>query len=166
MKQKGIRILLAALVLLVWGGVLGRALKRPSGDGTPLSAPAPQRLEEPVTESVVTYSLSRDPFLDDGGVKTREHPARSTVSTPTRSKSHQRKEVDRTPAPPTRTPDVTYLGFLKNVSKEGAACVLLRVDGKDRVQPIGKESMGITVLRANATEVVIEQQGLEQRIER
>lgn len=166
MKQKGTRILLAALVLLVWGGVLGRAMKRPSNDGALLSAPATPRIEEPVPEPPVAYSLARDPFLDDGGVKPRERTTRSTGKATMNRKPDRKKDVASKPVPTAHTSEVVYLGFLKNVGKEGATCVLLRVDGKDRVQPIGKESMGITVLRASATEVVLEQQGVEQRIAR
>lgn len=169
MKQRVVRIALIALVLAVWGAVVARAVRRPAEQNmaSPLGTVEVLDSHGPDTSTTIAFTLARDPFLGDG-VRPAAYTSRESHASQVGPVTHRAAQSPSTPLPSSANKNsvVEYLGFLKRTGPSGKACAILRIDGRTEVIAIGGMAAGIAVRSATAEAVVIDREGVEERVVR
>ena len=77
------------------------------------------------------------------------------------------RAVVATPPPAVATKaTIAYVGYIRNSSADGKACVILRINGREQVVMVGGEHGGLLVLDASANKLTISHGGEVEVISR
>lgn len=148
MKKKNQIVILAPLVLLIWGIIAYRVFKAVKGKTEVRVANVPQLPFKQAAAETTTYELQLD--YEDPFLKNRRYyrtPGPNTNSNPTAVKKVKPRVVRKTSAPPVQWPRIVYHGLISH-KEDKTTLYLVEVDGDSHFLKVGEAVNELRLVKA------------------